>query len=366
MSEGLNVVLVEDDADTRENIRDILELDGHTTTMCSSCQEALQVLDRQQTSAAIIDWKLPDGDADQLIPQIMKRAPGIPIIVVTGYRELDTTISALRAGAYDYILKPINPDVLRSTLRRIAERRDHLHQIELAQSRLMENERLAAIGQMVAGLAHESRNALQRSQACLETLALDLADRPESLQLVKRIERALDDLHALYEQVRDYAAPINLELERCNIVELVNETWQQLQMPSKSPLEFVVECKTDGCRLANIDSNRMRQVFRNLLENARQACNGSGIIQVRLQLKQHHNRPSLKIDFDDSGEGIDPANCDKIFQPFFTTKTKGTGLGLAITRRIVEAHQGTIHFDSNEAGGTRFTIFLPLNQSVSR
>ena len=362
MSEGLKVMLVEDDADTRANIRDILELDGHKTTMCDSCQAALKLLEQHQCSAAIIDWKLPDGDADQLIPQMMRYAPELPIIVVTGYRELDTSISALRAGAYDYIIKPINADVLRSTLKRIEERRDHLRQIEFAQSRLLENERLAAIGEMVAGLAHESRNALQRSQACLEALALDLEDRPDSLQLVHRIERALHDLHALYEQVRDYAAPINLELERCDIADLVSETWQQLQMPGKSAVELVVDCDSDCCRTAEIDSDRMRQVFRNLLENGRQACNGGGKINIHLQQHQFRNQPGLKMDVKDTGEGISPEFLGQIFQPFFTTKTKGTGLGLAISRRIVEAHHGGIYLNTNEAGGARFTILLPLQQ----
>ena len=88
--------------------------------------------------------------------------------------------------------------------------------VKVAERKLAESERLAAIGQMVAGLAHESRNAFQRSHACLATLALDLTDQPESLKLVEKTQKALDDLNFLYEEVRDYAAPIVLEITACH------------------------------------------------------------------------------------------------------------------------------------------------------
>ena len=98
-----------------------------------------------------------------------------------------------------------------------------------AEERSLQAERLAAIGQMVAGLAHESRNAFQRSQACLEMLALEVEDRPETLELVARIQKAQDHLHYLYEEVRHYAAPINLRRQRCDLAQsggIPGPTWR--------------------------------------------------------------------------------------------------------------------------------------------
>src|SRR5205807_769541 len=92
--------------------------------------------------------------------------------------------------------------------------------LQVAQQRAVQTERLAAIGQMAAGLAHESRNCLQRSQACLTILGLRLADRPEALKLLGRAQKAQDDLHRLYEEVREYAAPLRLEMQRCQLADV--------------------------------------------------------------------------------------------------------------------------------------------------
>lgn len=101
---------------------------------------------------------------------------------------------------------------------------------KVAEERALQSERLAAIGQTVTGLAHESRNAFQRSQACLELLALELEDRPEELELVSRIQRALDHLHRLYEEVRDYAAPIKLDRQLCDLAHLWRDAWSHLEV----------------------------------------------------------------------------------------------------------------------------------------
>lgn len=364
LPDPLSVLLVEDDPDTRENVSDILELDGHETISCADCSQAISYLDDAATRgiapmAAIVDWQLPDGDADLLIPRLLKRIPNLPIVIVTGYGELDISISALRAGAYDYILKPINADVLRSTINRIRERRQHILQIEATQKRLVDKERLAAIGQMVAGLAHESRNALQRSQACLETLALDMEDRPDSLKLVHKIQLALDDLHGLYEEVRDYSAPINLRRCSSNLCDLINEAWSEVRSLSGSSISF--RCATDdSCPpIIDVDPSRIRQVFRNLLENSLMACESQGQIEASIKRERSSSNDQVHIIVKDNGEGIANDVMPKLFEPFFTTKTKGTGLGLAITKRIVEAHDGTIEADANPDGGARFQIWLP-------
>ena len=170
MPHDFNVLIVEDDDDARRNMEDILSLDGYEIQSVSHCLPAIEAVERDSFAAVIVDWKLPDSNADQLIPIIIKHQPDTPVVVVTGLREFDTAVKALRSGAYDFLLKPINADVLRSVLRRIVERKKHLAAIEEGREKLLMNERLAAIGEMVTGLAHESRNAFQRSHACLAEL----------------------------------------------------------------------------------------------------------------------------------------------------------------------------------------------------
>jgi hypothetical protein len=127
----------------------------------------------------------------------------------------------LRQGAADYILKPVNMDALRASLARVA-------QLKEAQEQALKAERLATLGQMVAGIAHESRNALQLIQASVEMLALEVEDRPEALELVACIQGAEDRLHRLFEDIRGYAAPITLERSVYNVAKVWRTAWEQL------------------------------------------------------------------------------------------------------------------------------------------
>ena len=279
-------------------------------------------------------------------------------------REFDTAVAALRSGVYDFLTKPINPDALLLLISRLVERKNHMMEIENAQRRLVNNERLAAIGQMVAGLAHESRNAFQRSHACLAELSLDVAEMPESLKLVQKVQKALDDVNFLLDEVRQYSAPIKLDRQRCDISKLIQETWQQIRDadPSKTAPAFQINTADDVPPACMVDQTRLIQVMRNLLENASFAAGASGQIIVQLESLPPTSRSNLalQISVTDSGPGVAQEDRDEIFTPFFTTKTKGTGLGLAICRRIVEAHGGDLTLEDSETGGAKFVIRLPL------
>jgi signal transduction histidine kinase len=325
---------------------------------------AIAAAKQRRFDAVIIDWRLPDGSGGDLIAPIKRELPNAPVIVVTGLREFDAAVTALREGAYDFLPKPINPDALRGLLARLVERKAHLVEIEQAQQKLVAKERLAAIGQMVAGLAHESRNAFQRSHACLAELSLDLEDMPESLELVHKVQKALDDVNGLLEEVRNYSAPVILERRKCKMRSLVDETWQQILEANavQSEPNLVINCSDDVPRTWFIDGDRMRQVIRNLLENAIFACCDNGPITIDLcfvdSLVPSERRLILAVS--DNGDGVDQDKREEIFSAFFTTKTKGTGLGLAISRRIVESHGGRLFVTDSPSGGAKFVIEIPV------
>lgn len=219
-----------------------------------------------------------------------------------------------------------------------------------AEQRAKQAERLAAIGETVAGLAHESRNAFQRSQACLEMLALELEDQPDELELVERTQDALNHLHHLYEEVRDYAAPIILDWQKCNLAHVWRDAWSHLEVARDDKNVQLIE-EIDGDLTVNIDWFAMGQVFRNILENAIYACANPGLIKVRCQEITLRQEEAIEVSILDNGSGFDDqTTSDQIFDAFFTTKTKGTGLGMAITKRIVEAHCGEIFVGSPESG----------------
>lgn len=239
----------------------------------------------------------------------------------------------------------------------VSERRE-------AQQQLLQSERLAAIGQMVTGLAHESRNALQRAQACLDMLSLDLEDQPEQLELTEKTRRALNDLHRYYEEVRNYAAPIQLQRHETDLRQMWQATWRDLE-PGRAGRDVeLVEESGDTDVTCSVDEHRMDQAFRNIMENALAACPSPGRLTVTGERVSRHGQDCIELTFLDNGPGFTSASEAGVFQPFYTTKQKGTGLGMAITRRIVEAHGGHIEARTADGGGGEVRVLLPIQPPV--
>ncbi|HMF18890.1 MAG TPA: protoglobin domain-containing protein [Gemmataceae bacterium] len=234
--------------------------------------------------------------------------------------------------------------------------------VKEAQERALQAERLAAIGQMVAGLTHESGNALARCQACLEMLALEVEDRPEALDLISRAQKAQDHLRQLYEDVRGYAAPIKLQREVWDVGGIWRQAWQNLAMLRKGR-DAAIREHTHGLDLhCSVDHFRLEQVFRNIMENTLAACKDPAVLEVSCAATQLDRRPALHIQVCDNGPGFSPEQRQHIFEPFFTTKTKGTGLGMAIAKRIIEAHRGliTVGEPAASAKGVGAQIYITL------
>jgi signal transduction histidine kinase len=212
---------------------------------------------------------------------------------------------------------------------------------------------------MVTGLAHESRNALQRSQACLEMLALTLQDRPESLDLIARIQKAQDHLHHLYEDVRGYAAPIALERRDCDVAEVWREAWTHLSAAREGKQAVLREDFNGVATRCQGDPFRLEQVFRNIFENALAASPPPVEIVIRAEPADVFGLPGLRVSVHDNGPGLNVEQKRLVFEPFYTTKAKGTGLGMPIAKRIVEAHGGQIAVGEDNVPGAVFSITLP-------
>jgi signal transduction histidine kinase len=357
--ERWRIVVIEDDDDTRANLRDILELDDYEVEGFATLAEAVDQVDWPRVLAVILDRKLPDADAAEALPRLAGLAPKAAILIATGYPDLEGALACLRQGAADYILKPIRAEALLASLAKVVDRHRLAAARENAEQRALQAERLAAIGQMMTGLAHESRNALQRSQACLEMLALEVEDRPEALELVGRIQRAQDHLHRLYEEVRSYAAPIVLARCACRVEEVWREAWACLSHVRQDKELRLVE-RIDWADLpVEGDAFALGQVLRNILDNAIAVSPPGGAIEIRASDVSHEGVPAVEIRIRDHGPGLTADQRARIFEPFFTTKTKGTGLGMAIARRIVDAHGGAIRVGEGHGPGAEIVLTLP-------
>jgi hypothetical protein len=227
---------------------------------------------------------------------------------------------------------------------------------------MLRAERLAGIGQMITGLAHESRNALQRIQSCSEMLELEVENNEEAMRLLHRLQSAQDDLRRLLDEVRGFAAPIQLERSMCDASGAWREAWHMLETARRGRDATLEE---DG-KLSDLrvfaDRFRLVQLFRNLLENSLSACADPVRVCVKCSEVTHNQAPALEISVCDNGPGLTPEARQNVFEPFFTTKTKGTGLGMAIASRIIDAHGGSIRLGA-AAAGAEFLITLPRQET---
>lgn len=238
-------------------------------------------------------------------------------------------------------------------------------ELEDAQKKLVQSERLAAIGQMVTGLAHESRNALQRARGCLDLLELDLQGMSEQLDLTQRVRRSLKDLQRNYDEVRSYAAPIVLDLADSSLADLLREAFEDLKFEFNDQSHQLHIFQETRCAGIRADPHRVKQMFRNILENSIAASNGTCHIDVRISDVEHAKKRYQRVEIRDDGPGFGSEAMTRLFEPFFTTKQSGTGLGMAICKRIADAHAGVIEAKNNVGGGALVLIDLPYNFASS-
>jgi PAS domain S-box-containing protein len=233
-----------------------------------------------------------------------------------------------------------------------------LTDLNAVQERAVKAERLAAMGQTVAALAHESRNALQRSQACLRLLALEVQDRPKATDYVERVEKALAGLHRLFEDVRAVTTTPRMEIEPCNLADLWREAWEQVE-PARAGRDCALAEEVNGVDLAGDgDPFRLVQMFRNLFDNAIAATPDPVRITVRVAVERLNDHPAVSVEVADNGPGMTDDQRATAFEPFITTKPGGMGLGLALVRRIAEAHGGKVEA-VEAAGGAVIRVTFP-------
>lgn len=350
-------LVIEDEVEVRQCLLDLLDCEGYRATGVGSIAETLALVNLQDFEAILLDWHLPDGTADELLSKLLLRAPAAASIVVTGDADIGAAIVALRHGAVDYLVKPIDPNCVQASLARIENIRE-------CKKRFAQCERLAAIGQAVTSVAHESRNALQRIQSRAELMELDLAHDPEKMEDLRVIKSASLSLRNMFDELREFAAPIVLRKESCQLRELIGRAWHSLAVLPEARLASMEFHLPDVEVL--VDPFRIEQVFRNLFENALAACPTPAKIDVFCSATNRTDQNRLRIVVRDNGPGFSYEQKEKAFEPFFTTKSKGTGLGLPICNRILEQHHGWLEIAPSSEPGACMVITLPLELEVAR
>ena len=235
-----------------------------------------------------------------------------------------------------------------------------LSQIRKMELQVRQAEKMAAIGEMAAGIAHEFRNPLAAISGSAQLLAQRIGMEPQTRKLMEIVIRECDRLEGVVAEFLLFSRPAVPQKGWCRFGQLVEETVQVLQQgPAwdhrcRLIRDFPAEL---GCWA---DASQLRQVLLNLFANGCQAMGGSGEIRVGAGEENRGGRKQLRITIRDSGPGIAARHLPRIFDPYFTTKEQGTGLGLAIVHQIVTSHGGTVGAQNPPGGGALFTITLPL------
>jgi signal transduction histidine kinase len=223
-------------------------------------------------------------------------------------------------------------------------------------NRLLERKnRLAALGEMAAGMAHEIRNPLGGIQLYASILAKDVADRPQSLNVVLKIAQGVKSLEALVSQVLQFTREIVPVVVPADLAVVVSQSLE-LAAPQLQRQQATARVSGPSSLPVSIDPRLIGQAVLNLLINAAEALGDGGEIDI------HYDRPSdgsarqFRLTITDTGPGIPPESMDRIFNPFYTTKESGTGLGLAIVHRVVEAHDGVVTACNAPDRGARFEV----------
>jgi PAS domain S-box-containing protein len=238
--------------------------------------------------------------------------------------------------------------------------------LDALQSRLSRTEKLATLGQVAAGIAHELRNPLVGigSTASLLLDEFEKADpRRAEIDVILHETRRMD---RIVNQIVEYARPRKLALARFALSDLVNHVVKLLSEPLKAKLLTVRTSIPAAADHLNADRDQLEQVLLNVIDNSIDATPRNGLaIHITAREAFHHEQPGIMIQVKDAGKGIPLDVLSRVFEPFFTSgKPRGTGLGMAICKNIIERHRGDIHMTSAVGEGTITSIWLPFSQDI--
>jgi two-component system sensor histidine kinase HydH len=218
------------------------------------------------------------------------------------------------------------------------------------------HEKLAALGELAAGVAHEIRNPLSSIKGLASFFADQLQKGSDAQEAAAVMAQEVDRLNRVITELLDFARPSDLKRKSVDLKGLISRSLMLVQQDAINQHIVVnIESADDVCPVW-IDPDRMAQCLLNLYLNVIQAMENKGTLTVHISVDDDQY---VRISVSDTGPGLHPEQLDKIFNPYFTTKRTGTGLGLAIVHKIVDAHQGRINVESTSSQGTSFTIIIP-------
>jgi len=394
------VLLVDDEQSIRTTLGEFLCAGGYQVKTAEDAETAKKLLQENAFGVVVSDIVLPRLSGVDLLHFIREAAPHVQVIMMTGEPTVETAAEAVRAGASDYLTKPVGKNaILRSVkhagqvkrlkeenrryqegLERLVEERtaelresnrrltESLDDLKRTQQQVVQQERLSALGQMASGIAHDFNNVLMPILGLSDYLlshrdALD--DGRQTAKTLETINSAARDAKEVVRRLREFYRPSqNMETGELDlkglieyVLELSEPRWKsQAQAQSRG-----IHIKLDLPDFPPIEANesQLREVFMNLVLNAADAMPEGGV----LRLSGAHDKGRVTIQVSDTGVGMSPEVRMRCLEPFFTTKDKhGTGLGLSLCHGIIKRHGGALDIEGEVGRGTTVIVRLPVSR----
>ncbi len=226
------------------------------------------------------------------------------------------------------------------------------------EEQLQRAHRLAAIGEIAAGVAHEIRNPLTSVKGFVQLIGEGLKDNDKKLEYIQIVVKEVDRLNKIINELLDYAGSSSLQRVVTDINNVIDNTLLLLNFEAVTPKIHIKKKYNYDLPIIHIDEEQVKQVFLNLIINSTQAIEAEGKITIETDISK--NGKFVKVAIHDTGNGIEERDMERLFDPFFTTKDKGTGLGLAVVQKIVEMHGGHIGVESQPGYGATFTVYYGI------
>jgi signal transduction histidine kinase len=366
----VRILVIDDESGIRDLLSQELSLEGHKVVVACNGKEALEQIRSGQFQLALCDINMPDMSGLEVLEAIRQVQPEMEVLMMTGYGTVETAVSAMKKGAYDFIQKPFDLGEMLALVDKclekrglrtlIQELREAKKKLEETQAQLVQSEKLASIGQLAAGVAHELNNPMSGimgfTQLLLDDQTLTTLQRSDLETIFAQTQRCRTIIQNLLQFSRRQD-PKMADIDVAQVLQQVADLIKYEFASSGISLDFQ---PPKNLPAVVGDPQQLQQVFLNLLVNARHALANRSISRVTMEASTENNEVVIRVA--DNGPGIPKNIIGKIFDPFFTTKPvgQGTGLGLSICHGIIEQHRGRIEVESEVNHGATFIVHLPI------
>ncbi|SFF31368.1 response regulator [Thermoflexibacter ruber] len=397
------ILIVDDEKHVIRQVGEMLQKFGYEYGFIPKANFLFQRIENENFDLILLDIYMPEEDGISLLQAVKEhpRYQHVPVIMMTNETDDKVLAQCFAIGASDYITKPIKEEVFKARIKSVIDNQNYIREIQKKTAQLIQAEKMASLGQLTAGIAHEINNPINFIYAGINALKLNFSYFREVIEeyeklnqaeadytklkaqlakinslkeelefdrlthdiqrLINSIEKGAERTAEIIKGLRSFSKVEDSHLQIIDIHENIDTTLLLLQSQYQERIQIV---KSYG-NLPQIECypSKLNQLFMNILSNAIQSIENQGTIWIKTTKEREGH---VVIYVKDTGAGMNEESQQRIFEPLFSLNNneRGIGLSLSIAQSIVEQHHGNIFITSELGKGTEFKISLPIRQSI--